>query len=415
MRIAFDLTHAITRLGAPHPGGIDQVDMAYARHFFGEGGGDCVGVHYGLRAPHVFDAAAGAKIVATADARWREGQGDTGPLDLDALPRRAPKRNALARLARGHADSLALRFRSTPGASIPQGAVYLNVAQHLLEAPFLLSWLDRRPDLVKVFFIHDLLPLDAPEYFGAWNARFFERRIVTAFKHADAFIVASEMVRERLARELKARGAAPRPIHVEPLVSPLRVGAAEAAAINSSRPFFLVVGTIEPRKNHRLLLHAWRDLAAAMGAATPRLAIVGGRGWRTAQIAALLDRAPAMRAHVVELGSVSDARLAGLMKTCRALLMPSFEEGFGLPLVEALTLGAPVVASDIPVFREVAGEAAAFLSPIDGPGWRRAVTDLLSDDRAARERARLFTPRDWPAYFAGVAQFLATLAPKRAQ
>ena len=363
----------------------------------------------------MFDAAAGAKVVATADAYWREGQGATGPLDLDAPPARPPKGGARARLARGHLDSLAWRFRSTPGAAIPQGAVYLNVAQHLLEAPFLLSWLDRRPDLVKVFFIHDLLPLDAPEYFGAWNARFFERRVVTAFSHANAFIVASEAVRERLARELKTRGDGLRPIHVEPLVSPLRVSAAEAAPIASSRPFFLVVGTIEPRKNHRLLLHAWRDLAIALGAATPRLVVVGGRGWQSGQIAGLLDRAPAMKAHVVELGAVSDARLAGLMRECRALLMPSFEEGFGLPLVEALTLGAPVIASDIPAFREVAGEAATFLSPLDGPGWRRAVMDALDDEGVGRARAALFAPRDWPAYFAGIARFLATLAPKNGQ
>ena len=409
MRIAFDLTHIVSRLGAPHPGGIDQVDMAYARHHFGVGGGDAVGIHYGLRAPHVFDFADGADIVETAERHWRAGQGDTGPLDLDARSASAPKSAALVRLARGHADSLALRFRSSPGASIPAGAVYLNVAQHLLEAPFLLSWLDRRPDLTKVFFVHDLLPLDVPEYFGAWNARFFERRIVTALHHADAFIVASEVVRERLARELKVRGARARPVHVEPLASPLRAGAG-AAPVRSSKPFFLVVGTIEPRKNHMLLLHVWRDLAERLGPATPRLAIVGGRGWKSGQIAALLDRAPAMKDHVVELGAVSDARLAGLMNACRALLMPSFEEGFGLPLVEALTSGAPVVASDIPVFREVAGDAAIYLSPLDAPGWRRAVTDL---PLVARARAQRFPPRDWPAYFAGVTDFLAGLPNKR--
>ena len=414
MRIAFDLTHIVSRLGAPHPGGIDQVDMAYARHHFGAGGGDVVGVHYGLRSPHVFDFADGAKIVESAERHWRAGQGDRGPLDLDALGAPTPNSTAWVRLARGHADSLALRFRSSPGATIARGAIYLNVAQHLLEAPFLLSWLDKRPDLTKVFFVHDLLPLDAPEYFGAWNARFFERRIVTAIHHSDAFIVASDVVRERLARELKIRGAGARPIHVEPLASPLRPGA-DAAPVRSAKPYFLVVGTIEPRKNHLLLLHVWRDLAERLGPATPRLVIVGGRGWQSGPVAALLDRAPAMKDHVVELGAVSDSRLLGLMNGCRALLMPSHEEGFGLPLVEALTSGAPVIASDIPVFREVAGDAAVFVSPLDGPGWRRAVMDLPLDERAARARARRFRPRDWPAYFAGVADFLASLPPKPAQ
>lgn len=93
--------------------------------------------------------------------------------------------------------------------------------------------------------------------------------------------------------------------------------------------------------------------------------------------------------------------------------MPSFAEGYGLPVVEALSLGTPVIASDIPVFREITQGCALLRHPLDGPGWLQAIMALsdLGSSAAieARERARAFHAPSWPAYFERVDAFLASL------
>ena len=169
------------------------------------------------------------------------------------------------------------------------------------------------------------------------------------------------------------------------------------------RPYFVVLGTIEPRKNHLLLLHVWRQLVAEMGEAAPRLVVIGQRGWECEQVVDLLDRCTALREHVIELPRCDDQELATWLAHAQALLFPSFIEGFGMPLVEALTLRVPVIASDLPVFREIAGDIPHYLDPLDGPGWRRAVLDFADPDSAERkiQRARMggYAPPTWGQHF----------------
>src|SRR5208337_1503325 len=133
------------------------------------------------------------------------------------------------------------------------------------------------------------------------------------------------------------------------------------------------------RKNHLLLLHAWRQLVIENPRA-PRLVIVGARGWETEQVADLLDRSAALRGHILELSGLSSPDLIDLLRGARALLMPSFDEGYGLPLVEALSTGTPVVASDIPVFREVTQGHATFVSPRNGEAWAEVVRRFANDE-----------------------------------
>jgi glycosyltransferase involved in cell wall biosynthesis len=180
----------------------------------------------------------------------------------------------------------------------------------------------------------------------------------------------------------------------------------------AARPYFVAVGTIEPRKNHLLLLNAWREMAQGVGP-TPRLVIVGERGWENEQVVDMLERCPGIADRVWETHGRSDAGLRRLIANARGLLAPSFAEGFGLPLIEALGLGAPTVASDIPIFHEVAGEAAIFRSPIDGVGWREAILALADADsglsREARSRAASFRGASADGYFETVREFLAGL------
>ena len=159
------------------------------------------------------------------------------------------------------------------------------------------------------------------------------------------------------------------------------------------RPYFVMIGTIEARKNHQLLLDVWRNLVATQHADAPDLLIIGQRGWEADEVFAQLDGDAELADHVHELGRCDDAAMAALLDGARALLMPSFVEGFGIPVIEALQRGVPVIASDLPVFREISSEIPLFLPPTDQAAWQAAVQDFTGN---SAERARQLS--QMPAY-----------------
>ena len=116
---------------------------------------------------------------------------------------------------------------------------------------------------------------------------------------------------------------------------------------------------------------------------------------------------------MVEVSGLSTHGLAALTRSCTALLMPSFTEGYGIPIVEAAASGVPVIASDIAVHREIARGFADFLPPLDGLGWMRVIADLSLPDSPLRGSlaARLdgYVAPTWAAHFQPVDALLATL------
>jgi glycosyltransferase involved in cell wall biosynthesis len=140
--------------------------------------------------------------------------------------------------------------------------------------------------------------------------------------------------------------------------------------------------------------------------------LVGQRGWEAEDVFARLDAAPRDRGEVIELGQCDDAALAAWIDHARALLLPSKVEGFGLPMIEALARGTPVIAADLPVYREIAGAIPLLLDPEDNSAWLAAVQAYLGD---SAERARqmdalaTFNPPRWPAHMAQVRKWLKAL------
>jgi glycosyltransferase involved in cell wall biosynthesis len=174
------------------------------------------------------------------------------------------------------------------------------------------------------------------------------------------------------------------------------------------------VGTIEGRKNHRLLLEIWSRLIDRLGAETPRLLIIGQRGWEAEDVFRLLDANEKLRDHVVELSNCADEEVARHLASARALLFPSDAEGYGLPLIEAIGMGVPVIASDLPVFREIAGDIPMFLSAGDDEAWERAILDYVNpscEDRLRQLRlGSTFCLPDWDSHFAGVERCIEMLS-----
>jgi glycosyltransferase involved in cell wall biosynthesis len=159
-----------------------------------------------------------------------------------------------------------------------------------------------------------------------------------------------------------------------------------------------------------LLLQVWRELVRRDGPGAPKLVIIGGRGWKFEAVATLLDRSPALRGHVVEVSGLATPSLKRLLDGARALLMPSFAEGYGLPVVEALTAGVPVIASDIPVFQEIAGRSATLISPLDGEAWLETIRAFArTDARTGRAHMSAAGPGSWDDYFARIDAFVNAL------
>jgi glycosyltransferase involved in cell wall biosynthesis len=146
-------------------------------------------------------------------------------------------------------------------------------------------------------------------------------------------------------------------------------------------PTFLVVGTLEPRKGHRIALDAFDRLWKAGSEA--KLVFIGRRGWNVEAIADRIARHPALGRTLFWFENASDDDLAYAYEACSALVFPSYVEGFGLPLVEAARAGRPVICSDIPVFREVGQDGAVYFRANDPDDLAKAVRGWIEGSRHA--------------------------------
>jgi len=152
-------------------------------------------------------------------------------------------------------------------------------------------------------------------------------------------------------------------------------------------PYLLTVGTLQPRKNVEGVVQAFEALAR--DGAPHQLVVAGARGWRDEALAAKLRRSPAA-ARVRATGHVDDATLVALYRGAAAFVFPSRGEGFGLPPLEAMACGAPVVCSDRTSLPEVVGDAALLVDPDDAAAVAAALREALEPARADELRARGF-------------------------
>jgi len=350
---------------------------------------------------------AAEQLIAAIGAEWR---GTLDPPYPDRQVRQIARQVRIGLLA-GRERALLSRLRTAKARP-----VYLLVSHHHLERSGLIARLKERSAARFICLIHDLIPIEFPEYAKPGQAEHHLRRIETAARLADAVIVNSSVTRDALQPHLDRAGRAP-PVLVAPFGADLPAARVEGEP-RFERPYFVYVSTIEARKNHLLLLNLWRWMATDLGERTPLLVLVGARGWETENVVDMLERCPVLRGAVIEHNALPDAEMVRLLKGARALLLPSFAEGFGFPLIEGLELGVPALCSDIAALRESGGSVPEFFNPLDGPGWRAAILDYAAPRSPRREAqlARLarWEPPRWEDHFAMVDRFIAQVAARSA-
>jgi glycosyltransferase involved in cell wall biosynthesis len=361
------------------PTGIDRVSLAYLRHF-------------GSRAQAVVQWPGFRRILSTQASQelfaLLEDPGGTFKRRLVAGALRS-----LARLnGRGH------------------GRLYLNVGHTGLNSPGFSKWASNT-DVRPVYLVHDLIPVTHPEFCRAGEAEKHRMRMRTVLTTAAGIIGNSQVTLDALtgfanAESLPSPPALAAWLGVDPLPP-------QDHAHSPEPPTFVTVGTIEARKNHLLLLDIWERLIDRLAGAAPRLVIIGQRGWEAEEVFRVLDHSEKLRGHVVELNRCSDEELTRHLGSARALLFPSRAEGYGLPLIEALGLGVPAIASDLPVFREIAGDIPVYLDPLDRTSWEAAIVEYARAGSTARDeqlrRIKSFRSPDWESHFAAVERWLGVL------
>jgi glycosyltransferase involved in cell wall biosynthesis len=385
--VVLDVSRLLSRVLHATPTGVDRVEMAYARGLLAT-----IPDRLAFAALHPagiygrLDRSAVLAFLDETEARWAD---------------RRPGRWAL-RLGAARA-CLKLRPGPVPPLAPGRTRVYVQSSPHHLERQRRVAAILRREQARLICLVHDLIPIEYPEYARPNGARVHRSRVATMAALADGLVTNSEATRASLRRQF---GPAHQPlIHVAHLgthpVPPLP----EAGTADAPDPYFICIGTIEPRKNHLLLLNIWRRMVEQAGpAAVPRLVIVGRRGWENEQVIDMLERCPALAGRVEEHSGLPDRAMAELIGHARALLLPSFAEGFGMPVTEALGAGVPVICSDLPALREAGGSVPDFLDPLDGGAWIRIVKDYAKADSALRaaqlDRLSRWKPPGWTDHIA---------------
>jgi glycosyltransferase involved in cell wall biosynthesis len=209
---------------------------------------------------------------------------------------------------------------------------------------------------VRATTVHDLVPLRFPEWAHPRTVRLHRAKYRNAARTADVFLCNSQFTAEEVQELLGVDADRTRVAHP----APSSVFRAEGERADLGRPYVLTVATLERRKNLETLLDAHEGLDDGVG-----LAVVGAAGWGPQP---RLDRPG-----VIRLGYVDDDELARLYRGAEVFAYPSRFEGFGIPLLEAMASGTPVVASSHPSLDEAAGDAALRADPESPEAWVEAI------------------------------------------
>jgi glycosyltransferase involved in cell wall biosynthesis len=390
--VIYDMTRLVTRVTTDTPNGIDRVDLALAKHFAFRPDGRMQALIVTVAGPRLVSASVARAIVQGIEGWWQESDGAQGCILYEqVVARLTDADSSTGRIVRPTVGrwsaalsaiwNYGLRVGRSPARTAPRGAAYINAANFPLEYEWHLRWLHARRDVAPVFFIHDLLPIELPQLFWAGEPERHRRRLEHMRQFRGRAVVASATVAAKVKSYFACGDYAIPILRAAPPVAPVFHAPPRPDPRLAARPYFIVCGSIEPRKNHVLLLHIWRQLVQELGDRAPALVVAGKRGWNSESAVDLLERSHAASRHVVEVAGLPTPALKRLMDNARAVLAPSLAEGFGLPVAEAIATGVPVIAANIAAFREQPSQNLLLIDPLDGLGWLKAIEEKAAQPR----------------------------------
>lgn len=318
---------------------------------------------------------------------------------------RMPDASFKPRLAAMLPGALGTASRSIDG----RGAFYINAGHTDIDLARLLGW-TRRSNVKPIYLIHDLIPLTHSEFCRVEAIERHRGRVINALFSAAGVIANSQATASEL-RSFGRNHGIPLPPILSAWLAGAQLASPQVVPLKTGR-HFVCVGTIEGRKNHFMLLKIWQRLVAQLGQAAPKLVLIGQNGAEAGHVQNLLDRGNGLGDHVQILSRCGDDELGQWIRSARALLLPSFAEGFGLPVVEALALGTPVIASDLPCFREVGQGIPTLLDPLDAINWERMILSFLDNSPERSRQLRMLKSYEqptWEHHFGHVEDWLEQL------
>lgn len=370
-----DVTRTISRAFKPVATGIDRVERAYIAWFSA-----LPDTLYAARLHNrivVLDPNGMAAVMACIDGRtpWDKPSG-LGAI-WSMFGDRNIGRNATLRRHAKHillAEKAPQEFRRI----FPGLFTYFNVGHTNLDRDWL-TGLKSGAEASIAVLVHDMIPMDTPEFQTEQSVRQFEARMRAVAATAD-WVIASTMVAEgRIRHWFGQWGRTPDCFTAHLGISPLPRRTKNPLG---TAPYFVALGTIEPRKNHQLLLDAWHLMEEAD---RPLLHIVGTRGWKNENVLKHLDTSPLMGRCIFEHGALPDDRTRQLLLGATALVFPSLAEGFGLPVLEALQMNVPVIATRLPTIEELVGDAVLYIDSQDAKVWATTITQIANSSRTANQ------------------------------
>jgi glycosyltransferase involved in cell wall biosynthesis len=242
--------------------------------------------------------------------------------------------------------------------------------------------------LNQVITIHDLAPLENPEWYSPGFALWYSRLLPVLARRVRNIVTVSEFCKQRIVERLRVdeRKVTVAWEAASSVFSPRSADETQSVfdSFGIRKPYFLFVGAVSGRKNLPRLLAAWNRVVDRLNGAS--LVMVGKTGLRFADKGAL----GALPKQVMQLGSVNDQDLACLYTAAQGLLYPSLYEGFGLPILEAMACGCPVLTSSCTAMPEVAGDSAIIVDALSEDAIASGIRELMDENRAADLRRRGF-------------------------
>lgn len=355
-KILLDVSRTISRMHLPYPTGIDRVERSYIDHL-SQNHSNAFAV-----------ARMGSAYLICNLAEFRvfgsdySGSVHIGLIDKFRLKLSIGQRQTKTAIRRRFGWVSKSKFLTEITGQGVTGCLYINVGHSRALAGL---WEKMRAaEMRHWFMIHDVIPLTHPDLTRPDTPKKFGSFVEHVEPVADRVIFVSDYSSD------VGKKYFPKADMVVAAPGVALPQASEKPKIDA--PYILAVGTVEPRKNYDLLFDIWQDPPLDPKGKPYKLVIVGQKGWASP---AMFDRIEDLiqKGHLAFLEDVNDADLAALYEGCSKFVFPSWVEGFGIPLYEAMLFGKPILASDIPVFRKALGPDAPLLKPDDRAEWENAL------------------------------------------